>query len=366
MEGRAKSEIGARLDALDGLLTEPSHERRRELLRDASEVFFAPQPVAPEILALFDSALERMTFLLEGELRRELAARLPSAAHAPRRLIARLVGDDDPEVATPLLKGAAELTEADLLRVTGSGGQWRLRAAAGRTDLTEPVSGQIVERGDDETVAALLGNPCAPLSREASEAVTDRALASPALHEAVVSRESFPVDLLNEMYLVVEQRLRDRIAARTEGLDAQRLEEALVQARTRLATREGALPADYPGSEAQVLQMRRAGALSPGALAAFARYGETTKFMIALGLQANVDFGAVRRTLERQDGEAFALLCKAAGYENDLFRTLLILLKPTGEDSWQPVMNRYLTLSRDTAQRIVRFWSVRRSAALAA
>ena len=360
-------QVGSRLDALDALMSERAPERRRELMREAADVFFAPAPPPPGVLDLFDRAMECMAASLETELRVELSRRFSARTEAPMRLVKRLIGDEDAAVAEPLLRHSPALDEADLLSVARERGQGHLRAIARRRDLTEPVSDELVDRGDDDTVRVLLANESAPLSRRSSEAITDRALSSPGLQALVVARDSFPIDLLNEMYSAVTDQLRDRILARNAALDPAELERALDKARTRLATRDGALPSDYEGAEAQVLHMRGAGRLGPSQVAGFARYGETTKFTVALSLQAGVDFGVVRRCLERRDGEAFALLCKAAGYENDLFRTLLMLLRPGGEEApWQPIMNRYLALKKETAQRVVRFWNVRRTTALAA
>ena len=360
-------DVGSRLDALNALTTETEPARRRELIREAAHLFFAPQPPPPAVMELFDQALECMAASLETELRLELSRRFSARSAAPSRLVRRLIGDESPAVAEPLLRASPILDEADLLAVAQTRGQGHLRAIAGRPDLTEPVSDTIVDRGDDDTLSVLLTNEAAPISRGSSEAITDRALANPALHALVVARENFPVDLLNEMYIVVSSQLRERILARNATLDPAQLAQALDKARTRLATRDGALPEDFAGAEAQVQQMRRAGKLGPSDLAGFVRYGETTKFTVALALQAGVDFGVVRRCLERGDGEALALLCKAAGYENDLFRTLLMMLRPGGPDApWQPVMNRYLGLSREMAQRVVRFWNLRSATALAA
>ena len=51
-------------------------------------------------------------------------------------------------------------------------------------------------------------------------------------------------DLLNEMYFVVEARLRARILEQNARLDPALLEAALAAGRTRVATSDGALPPD--------------------------------------------------------------------------------------------------------------------------
>ncbi len=354
--------LGDKLDALIAMSTETSSARRVELLREVTNVFFAPIPPPPEVLDLFDSALERMTDALEVELRTELAHRLAPLATAPRRLVSRLIGDPDGRVAEPILHRSSWLSETDLLGVVKVGGQTHLRAVSRREDLTERVSDGIVERGDDETLGVLVSNPKAPLSRAASETVVDRAKVNPALHAAVVNRDSLPVDLLNEMYLVVEQRLRDRINARNAALDPETLDAALKASRTRLAQRDGALPPDHDAAVAYVAKLAAAGPISPQTLVGFVRGRERTRFMAAVALAADVDVPAVQRILDRSDVEGFVLLCKAAAFEEDLFRSLLLLLKPGGDTPMAPIMKRFAALPRETAERVVRFWKVRRGA----
>ena len=50
-----------------------------------------------------------------------------------------------------------------------------------------------------------------------------------------------PLDLLNEMYFVVEARLRDQILARNSELDPADLDAALARGRKSVAARDGAL-----------------------------------------------------------------------------------------------------------------------------
>ena len=41
-------------------------------------------------------------------------------------------------------------------------------------------------------------------------------------------------------------------------------------------------------------------------------------------------------------------------------------LRPAGDAPWPPLMTRFASLPRDTAQRVVRFWRVRHGAERAA
>src|SRR5581483_12484619 len=120
---------------------------------------------------------------------------------------------------------------AELLDVARTQGQEHLRAISKREAVPEAVSDAIVERGDDTTLVVLLRNDGAVLSRASHEAAVDRAAANPELHEAVVDRNALPPDLLNEMYFMVEARLRDRIMEKNAELDPAEIDAALAAGR---------------------------------------------------------------------------------------------------------------------------------------
>ncbi len=358
----------SQLDALIALSKESSSDKRREVLRSVTDLFLAtPDTGRAAVSHVFDDVLSGLAAEMEAEVRAELAARLAPAAHAPRRLALSLAKDQI-KVAAPLLTRCHAFTQDDLLDVVRTQGQEHLRLVSGRDDLTEAVSDVIVDRGDDATLNVLLQNAEAPISREGYEKVVDRAQAAPALHAAVVNRKHLPPDLLNEMYFVVEQRLRERIAARNEAMDPAALDAALSAGRNRLATRDGALPDDYADAERHVAaSMKAEGGLAPGVLAGFLRHNQKTRFLVALAAAADVDFTTVRRILERQDLDALAIICRAADYDSALFYTVAVLITENrSRTRVEDYQRRYTELSRETAQRTLRFWRMRRTGDMAA
>ena len=205
-------------------------------------------------------------------------------------------------------------------------------------------------------------NAGAPLSRQAAEAVVDRAARNPDLHEAVIDRNTLPIDLLNEMYFVAETRLRERIMARNAGMDPAALEAALAVGRQKLAERDGALPSDYAAALAHVNALRAKGVLTPSALAGLLRHGERTRFIVALSQMADIDFHTTKRIIDRQEIDALAIISKAADFDRSLFLTFAVLiLEPSkGMEQATAYGPRYAELPRDAAQRTLRFWRMRR------
>lgn len=353
----------SRLHDLIALANEPSSAKRRELLRGVTDMFFAGESHNNVEMGLFDDVMSQLAGEMEEAVKVELAQRLGETP-APPRGLSRALASDSIAVAAPILRNSIALTDEDLLHVARTQGQDHLRAISQRHSVSSAVSDAIVARGDDTTLGVLLRNEGAVLSREAHETVVDRAVANPSLHEAVIDRNGLPVDLLNEMYFVVEARLRDRIMEKNAGVDPALLEAALTAGRKRVAVEDGALPADFAAAEKEFRTLRAKAKISPQILANMLRAKNTTLFLVALADMADVDFHTARKIVERREMDALSVICKAADFDRSLFLTFaLLILEPADE-----VMTKakaygelYAALPRESALRTIRFWRLRRT-----
>lgn len=356
----------SRLPDLINLAREESSDKRRALLRELTEHFFGATAHSQSETEHYGIVLAHLADDMEEAVRAELAERFAPNPNAPRRLIRRLAEDGSDAVAAPVLAASPVLDHADLMKAVREGGQERLRAVSSRPSVSEDISSVIVERGDDETLGTLLRNDGARLSRASSEAAVDRARANPALHEAVVNRTALPPDLLNEMYFVVEARLRQQILDQNAQLDPALLENALEAGRTRVASADGVLPPDYKEQLAYVQELKAANQLTPPVLARFLRSGGRTAFLIALAELSDIDFHTARTIVERREMDALAVVCKAADLDRALFLTYAVVLLNSEDNAMGKARQyaaHYAELPRETAMRTLRFWRLRRQAA---
>ena len=94
----------SRLKQLIAVAREESSDKRRDLLREITDVFMAqPDRYTSSELQHFDVILSRVAEQVEVELRRELAAKLADEPSAPKNLIRKLAHDEI-SVAEPVLR----------------------------------------------------------------------------------------------------------------------------------------------------------------------------------------------------------------------------------------------------------------------
>ena len=161
--------VVSKLNNLVDLAREKSSERRRTLLREVTDLFFEETPSQGSATSRkFDEVLSSLAEQTAQDAREELSQRFSDAPEAPRGLVLQLA-QDAIEVAAPMLARSSVLSDDDLLSIAETAGQGHLKAMSGREDVCERLSDTIVRRGDDATVARLIRNDGARLSRETFE-----------------------------------------------------------------------------------------------------------------------------------------------------------------------------------------------------
>jgi len=342
---------------------EPSSEKRRELLRQITDMFLTdPGGHSAASYAAFDEIAGTLISDFTFEVRSELAQTLTKSS-LPLGRTARRLAMDDIEIARPVLESWNALTESDLLDVVGTKSQDHMKAVTKRAEIGERVSGALVEHGEDRVVAELLSNKEAKINRETYEKVTERSRNSTILQAPLVRRKGVPLDLLNDLYASVAVELRQQILKQYEEVSPQELDAALERSRTRVSKTYGALPEDFEIAQRQLKVLEKAGELKAALLVRLMRDGpkSRTLYLLALAKLTDTDYEVVCRLMEAHDVDALALLCRAAGFDRPLFVTLSLAV--ANDDHAMSKLEEFGTLYEQvpvmTAQRAVRFWKLR-------
>ena len=148
----------SRLKELIEVAKQGSSDKRRDLLRDITDVFMAaPDRYTSTEMQHFDVIMSRVTEQVEVALRKEIAEKLADQPMAPKGLVRQLALDEI-SVAEPILSRSEVLSEDDLVRVVRQRGQDHMKAITKRRQVPEKLTAELVERGSEDVLVALAEN----------------------------------------------------------------------------------------------------------------------------------------------------------------------------------------------------------------
>ncbi|MEQ9642931.1 MAG: DUF2336 domain-containing protein [Alphaproteobacteria bacterium] len=353
------------LEKLVNLASEPSTDKRRELLEEVTDMFLE-QPAAhsDRETELFGEVMGKVAYQVEMQVRQKLAQRLAQVDESPRDLIVALANDEI-DVAGPILRHSGVLHDEDLIAVAKNKGQGHLLAVSQREVVSEAVSEVLVNRGDDEVLVTLAKNAGAEFSRETMSALVEKSEHIEDLHRPLVERHDLPPDLMHNMFWWVSSALREYIATR-DDVDESILEDVLDETRADLESQIKANEEDLLRAARRVRKMHRAGQLNEIALVQFLRQKEIPNFIVAFALLCDVDMQTGRRILFDPGHEGLAIACKATGFDRTTFSAIVLLGDENGEKRTHSakavnnLMKLFDRMPADAAKRTMRFWRIRK------
>jgi uncharacterized protein (DUF2336 family) len=352
------------LRRLVDLAKEPSSEKRRELLREVTDLFLEkPGAHSEDEATHFGEIIGRVASEMDTAVRKHLSERLAGVPQAPRGLIAQLANDAI-EVAKPVLMKNLALTDTDLVAIAKLHGQEHLKALSARPLLSASVADEIVARGDDTVLETLAKNSGATLSRTALETLVTRAESNERLHVPVAKRKDLPPDLMNEMVLFVSSSLRKYVLERVAQADEKEIEAGLEFAKARAARRAKQMP-EYTSSEKFIAQKIRDKQLNEHLLLQLLKGHQGSDFLVGLAHIAEVDVTTAKRIVSDPSCEALAIVARACRFDRSTFSTFALLLggsKTRSAGEVTDLLSLYDQIPVEIAQRTLRFWKVRKQA----
>jgi uncharacterized protein (DUF2336 family) len=347
------------------LAGEPSSEKRRELLRDVTDLFLENAPGYSDTERdHFGAIMGKVAREMEIAVRQHLAERLAEEAAAPPDLIAQLAHDEF-SVAQPVLLKSSALREQDILSIATSRGNEHLNSIALRSGVSQTVSDVLVSRGDDRVLESLVKNEGADISRAAIEVIVDRSEKNDALQGPLVKRSDLPVDLLQDMFMFVSKTLREHALTRLKGVSEAAIERALNDAKKRFSRNVAEANATDKKAEAFIAEKLRKRELNESALVQLLRSSMMPEFIIGMARLAEIDIKTTRRIILHRNVEAIAIVCKASRFDRATFSAIALLVDATPARSVSQtyqILSLYDKVAPEVAQRAMRFWKVRNQA----
>ena len=98
----------------------------------------------------------------------------------------------------------------------------------------------------------------------------------------------------------------------------------------------------------------------------FVRAKKVPEFICGLAKLANIDIPTAKFAILNKSHEGLAIVCRALDFDRSTFSTFVLEIngsKTQAMDDTYSVLRSYDRLTAETAQRILRFWRVRKKAA---
>lgn len=348
------------------LAHEPSSEKRRELLREITDIFLTrSENHSSAENEHFGHLLENLSSAADLDDRVELADRVADVANAPIGLVKQLA-QDEIAVAAPVLEQSPVLADSDLIEIVRSKGDAHHISVARRTEVAEGVSSALVEVGHTEAVQTLLENAGARIDRPTMEQVVIRSESEVALQAPLVDRRDMPVDLLQDMFWFAAGDLRKKIVMISSSAEPPAGSGPGAVSRASAPTEKDG--ADQAHARKYIDKMKADGLLGRPLIIDLFKRKAFPELIIGFARLVDISETTALRIFCDDSGESLVLACKASGFDTGTFAILArfgTLKRTRDEKTLAEMLAMFESTTGPVAKRVMRFWRVRESVVLA-
>ncbi|MFM2043917.1 MAG: hypothetical protein RLY86_2493 [Pseudomonadota bacterium] len=312
------------------LLQDPSPETRAAMAQKLGRSF-GNQHLSATERVLAEDIVRIMAKDVTAKVRSALAESLKTSQTLPRDVAMTLARDVE-AVSLPFIEVSSVLTEDDLMEIIRSGSADKQTAVAGRPDVTEGLADELVERGAEKAVAALMANNAAEVSDRALGRVLDRFPGSESVQGPMVNRAKLPVTVAERLVTMVSEQLRERLVAKHE-LPSDVAADLVLQSRERATYGlvGGAGEADL---ERLVDQLRRGNRLTPSLLLRALCMGDLPFFEVALAQMARISVNNARMLIHDAGKLGLKSLFEKAGLPPKVYPAIRIAVDVAQETEY--------------------------------
>ncbi|MCC8983982.1 DUF2336 domain-containing protein [Bradyrhizobium acaciae] len=323
-----------------------------------------------EQVELFDNVLERLVKTIELRALADISARmaltdiseqLAPVAQAPPAIIRRLAGNDEIRIARPILQESSRLSADDLVEIAQTKSEQHLLAVAGRWWLKEVVTDALLARSFPSVSHRLVSNPGAKLSPGGFAVILAQAEHDPALAVQTGIRADLPPELRLQLLRDATEEVRGRLLERAPPYLFEEIRHAIAAVAAGVE-RDMSQVRDFTAARRLVARLKDSGELDEAALLGFARQRKYEETIVALADLAPSSIEVIRSLMQSLRSEGLLVPCRAAGLSWETTAAVMECRYTTG--SMGPVelanaKSQFTKLTRENADRLLRFWQVR-------
>jgi uncharacterized protein (DUF2336 family) len=338
-----------------------SRDKRVDSLRKVTNLFLSSaEQFSDNQIDVFDTVLMRLIERMESHALAELGQKLAPIANAPNEVIQQLARNDEISVAGPVLSQSKRLTTRDLVEIAKSKGQDHLLAITSRQNLETPVTDVLIERGRPEVLGSLMKNKTAQISQQGFDSLLSKAGESESVLEQIARRLNIPIERFRELLARATEAVREKLLSLMQPEAQQDIERVLFRAADEVMAETA--KRDFTQAEKRISELQKSGKLNEQAVVSFLGQKQYEDVVAAIAATTKLPADLIDGLMHAERGDGLLIPCKVAGYTWPTVKRILQMRpswKIMGEGQLEKARADYMQLSRDTADRISRFWNVR-------
>ncbi len=200
---------------LKSLATEKSSEKRLDLLHKITDLYFAGADQHSEAeIYLFNEVIENIVDKISREARIEVATNLAVLPGFPIPVVRKLASDPDIQIAGPVIRSSADLTDSDLVELAQQAPDQHLNVMASRDQLSEIITDVLIDRGSRQVVHSVSANQGARLSDHGMDALVKKARDDGHLQELLADRQDLSQAAVDQLLPIITKAVAIKLAQR--------------------------------------------------------------------------------------------------------------------------------------------------------
>ncbi|MDA1088716.1 MAG: DUF2336 domain-containing protein [Proteobacteria bacterium] len=295
-------------DDVSRLLADPSSDTRVATATKIAEGFSAGTLSDGE-RRMAEDIFRVMVKDAEVRVREALALNLKDNSSIPHDVAVSLAKDVE-QVALPVLQFSDVLTDADLIEIIASQSSEKQVAIAKRTVVSESVSENLVDSGNEQAVVSLIANEGARISESALLKAVDNFGKNEDVQDAMVHRPKLPVRVSERLVTVVSEKFAADLIGRPD-LPDNMVTDLILQTRER-AVISLSSDSDEGDVETLVKQLHENGRLTPSIILRGLCMGDLTFFEAGMAELAGVSLMNARSLIHDSGKLGLRTLCRQA------------------------------------------------------
>lgn len=349
-------------DELIKLAQDKSVSAKNQLVENISDLFLSPSGRLNEHeRALMNDILSKLIKSVEENVRKELAIRLSSSSEISPELAA-LLANDEIEISRPILEKSHVLDDQQLIEIIRNRTDAHRMAIAIREYVSEEVSGELIERGNEDVIEALIRNENADISELSMEYLVAESKTFDRFQEPLLNRHDIPTSLAYRMYWWVSAALRRKIITEY-SIDETVLDDALEMA-TKMAIQHHD---ETDNAMKKAINLVRKMALNNNLKISFVlqslRQEKVDLFVAGMAELSRLDTKIIWRSFRERTGESLAVIARAIEMDREDFTSMFLLVvqsRSGAKARTTNLLNSILSLFDDievkNAKTAVRHW----------